>query len=171
MSEGQIKVYYGEGKGKSTAALGQAVYYAGSGKEVFVIQFLKGKLSRDLDYLTRLEPELKIYRFEKTEEYYNDLSEEEKEEERFNVLNGVNFAKKVLKIGECDVLVLDELLGLMDLGILSEEEVLQMLDMKNESMELILTGRTLPDTIRERADIIFEISVTKPEGNDGGSAE
>ena len=46
-----------------------------------------------------------------------------------------------------------------------------MLDMKNESMELILTGRTLPDTIRERADIIFEISVTKPEGNDGGSAE
>ena len=90
MAEGQIKVYYGEGKGKSTAALGQAVYYAGRGKEVFVIQFLKGRLSSDLDYLTRLEPELKIYRFEKTEEFYNDLSEKEKEEERINILNGVN---------------------------------------------------------------------------------
>ena len=65
-----------------------------------------------MDYLRRLEPEVKVFRFEKMDRYYEDLSEDEQREENINILNGVNFAKKVLTIGECDVLILDEILGL-----------------------------------------------------------
>ena len=87
MKKGLINIYYGEGKGKSTASLGRALVSASEGKEVFIIQFLKGRLSGKLNYLQRLEPEIKVFRFEKIEKYYENLSEEEKKEENNNILN------------------------------------------------------------------------------------
>ena len=114
MEKGLVKIYFGEGKGKSTSSLGRALVCASEGKEVFMIQFLKGRHTGTLDYFKRLEPEVKVFRFEKMNRYYEELSENEQKEENINILNGVNFAKKVLAIGECDVLVLDEILGLVD---------------------------------------------------------
>ena len=87
-----------------------------------------------------MEPEIKVFRFEREEAFYEDLSDEEKQEEKVNILNGYNFAKKVLSIGECDVLILDEILGLVDLGIITCEDVIRLIDMKDESVELIMTG-------------------------------
>ena len=104
MEKGLVKIYFGEGKGKSTSSLGRALVCASEGKEVFMIQFLKGRHTGTLDYFKRLEPEVKVFRFEKMNRYYEELSENEQKEENINILNGVNFAKKVLAIGECDVL-------------------------------------------------------------------
>jgi len=115
VEKGLVKIYFGEGKGKSTSSLGRALVCASEGKEVFMIQFLKGRHTGTLDYFKRLEPEVKVFRFEKMNRYYEELSENEQKEENINILNGVNFAKKVLAIGECDVLVLDEILGLVEL--------------------------------------------------------
>ena len=64
--------------------------------------------------MKRLEPEIKIFRFEKSDEDYVNLSEERKTEEWQNIRNGLNFAKKVLYTGECSLLILDEVLGLID---------------------------------------------------------
>ena len=130
MEKGLVKIYFGEGKGKSTSSMGRALVCAGEEKEVFVIQFLKGKMTGSLDYLKRLEPEIKVFRFEREEAFYEDLSDEEKQEEEMGYipklfLNGYNFAKKVLSIGECDVLILDEILGLVDLGIITCEDVIR----------------------------------------------
>ena len=115
MEKGLVKIYCGEGKGKSTSSLGRALVCAGEGKDVFIIQFLKGRQMGALKLLERLEPEIKVFRFEKMDRYYEDLSEEEQKEENINIVNGLNFARKVLTIGECDVLILDEVLGLVDL--------------------------------------------------------
>ena len=60
MNKGLVNIYYGEGKGKSTASLGRALVSASEGKEVFIIQFLKGRLSGKMNYLSRLEPEVQI---------------------------------------------------------------------------------------------------------------
>ena len=78
MEKGLVKIYFGEGKGKSTSSMGRALVCASEEKEDFVIQFLKGKMTGRLDYLKRLEPEIKVFRFEREEAFYEDLTEEEK---------------------------------------------------------------------------------------------
>ena len=65
LEKGYVKIYCGDGKGKSTASLGRALVCASEGKNVFVVQFLKGRLTGELDFFNQLEPELKIFRFEK----------------------------------------------------------------------------------------------------------
>jgi cob(I)alamin adenosyltransferase len=161
VEKGLVKIYCGEGKGKSTASMGRALICASEEKTVFVIQFLKGKMPSSLEYLKRLEPEIKIFRFEKEETFYENLSDEAKAEENINIRNGLNFAKKVLSIGECDVLILDEILGLVDLGIITCENVIQLIQIKDEGMELILTGRNLPDQLIPYADYISCINILK----------
>lgn len=77
VEKGLVKIYCGEGQGKSTSSLGRALVCASEGKEVFMIQFLKGRHTGTLDYLKRLEPEVKVFRFEKMNRYYEELSEDE----------------------------------------------------------------------------------------------
>lgn len=161
MEKGFVKVYCGEGKGKSQSSLGRALICASEGKTVFVIQFLKGRTSGELSYFKQLEPEIEVFRFEKEKAYYEDLSQEAREEEKINIINGMNFARKVVSIEECDVLVLDEVLGLIDLGIISAEDVIALIKRKPDSMELILTGRRLPEQIIPYAEYISSIDIVK----------
>ncbi len=161
LEKGSIQIYYGEGRGKTKAALGDALRAAGEGKEVVIVQFLKGKGDNSMEYLLRLEPEIKVFRFEKSEEYYEELTVEEKSEEEMNMKNGLNFAKKVLVTGECDVLILDEVLGLVDNGIISSEELEAVLMAKTDDVEIVMTGRVLEDSIRAYADEIYNITTEK----------
>lgn len=167
MEKGLVKIYCGEGKGKSTSSLGRALVCASEGKEVFMIQFLKGRHTGTLDFLKRLEPEVKVFRFEKMGKYYENLSDDEKKEENCNIRNGVNFARKVIGIGECDVLILDEFLGLVDLGIIHVDDVIQLIRNKPEEMELILTGRNLPEVLVDEADYISKIGIVKKADFEG----
>ena len=152
----KIQVYYGPGMGKTSAALGNAIRAASVGKSVYIIQFLKGQL--DEDYFKRLEPEVKAFSFERSTHNFNELSDEEKKDEKQNLLNGLGFAKKVLTTGECDILVLDEFLGLSDEGIISEDDMVNLVSLGTDSMQLILTGTVLPESLRKKCDQIFKIS-------------
>ena len=156
-----IQIYYGDGRGKSTAALGYALQSAIAGRNVFVIHFLKGKMATESAFMQRLEPEIKVFHFEKSEERYEKLSEQEKTEENRNIRNGVNFARKVLLNDECNLLVLDELLGVIDNGVVTKEDVQTLLGAKAEETQIIITGRTLPDYMRELADEIYQIQTEK----------
>ena len=164
---GAIQIYYGEGKGKTTAALGICVREAGLGKSVIIVQFLKGRDCKELDLIKRLEPELNLFRFEKAIGMYSDLTEEEQEEEGMNIKNGLNYVRKVLTTGQCDILFIDEFLGLIDYGILSAEEAKELLAEKNDEMKLILTGRGLPEGMEEIADDIYRIEVVKESSQSG----
>lgn len=166
MGKGLIKVFCGEGQGKTTASLGCALISAASGSEVIVVQFLKGKQAGKLEYFSRLEPEIKVFRFEKEEEHYVDLSKEDQEEEVMNILNGINYAKKVLSTGECDLLVLDEILGLVDLGIITLEDVLKLIEVKDEEVELIMTGRNMPDALFPYVNYISKIEILKSDDDE-----
>ena len=161
MEKGMIQIYYGEGRGKSTAALGNALRKADSGKNVIIIQFLKGKLEEPQKFLQRLEPEIKFFRFEKLAECFADLTEEEKQEESVNMKNGLNFARKVLATSECNLLVLDEVLGLVDANIISIEELKSVIEAKADDTEVILTGRVLPKELYDMADEVYNIEAEK----------
>lgn len=110
MIKGHTMLFCGDGKGKSMAALGKAVLAASCGKSVMIIQFLKERGDENMEFFRRLEPEIKMFRFERSEKSYIDMNEEEREEEKMNIRNGLNFARKVLSTQSCDVLVLDEVL-------------------------------------------------------------
>lgn len=155
MKKGMVHVIYGPGKGKSASALGYGVMGTLAHKNVIMVQFLKGVLEDGgAEILKRLEPELKVFRFERSHGLFEDLSEEHKQEEIMNMKNGFNFARKVMCTGGCDILVLDEVLALVDLGVVSVEDFIHFLEAKNSDMELVMTGTVCPKEIEQYVDII-----------------
>lgn len=157
MGKGTIQIYSGEGHGKSPAALGRAIQTACEGKYVVIIQFLKGRGLVESEFVKRLEPEIKIFRFEKSEEDFSKLSDERKAEACSNIRNGLNFAKKILNTGECSLLILDEVLGLIDNGIITVEELKKLLAGKPEEMDIIMTGITINDEVCALADQVTKV--------------
>ena len=87
--------------------------------------------------------------------------EDEKKEESANMKNGLNFARKVLATSECDLLVLDGILGVVDAGVISVEELCAIIRAKTEETDVILTGRRVPEELREIADEVYNIIAEK----------
>ena len=161
MAKGVTRVYCGKGKGKSRAALGLGISAAGSGNSVVIIQFLKNRNDEELEFLKRLEPEVKLFRFEKSSECFDDLSEEDKKEEVFNIRNGLNFARKVLSTEGCNLLILDEVLGLVDQHIITTKELIELIEVKDEDTALVLTGITMNPQFSDYVDEIYNIDIVK----------
>ena len=161
MKQGLILIYSGDGHGKSPAALGKAVMAAAAGERVVIIQFLKGRGLQDTEFIRRLEPEIKIFRFEKSETDFVALSEDKKQEEIVNIKNGLNFAKKVLTTGECDLLILDEVLGLIDNEIITVEDLKNLLEARDGETDIIMTGISLNDDLCLVADEVSRIETLK----------
>lgn len=158
-----VQVFYGPGKGKTSAAVGQCIRAASLGQSVIIIQFLKGKDAEEFNFLERLEPDIKLFRFEKSEESYDLLLPSQQKEEKQNILNGFNFAKKVIDTGECDVLVLDEVLGLLDIGLIEVSDIIKLIELRDDYTILVLTGRNLPEELREYVNIISKLDLEKDD--------
>ena len=159
MEKEMAEVYCGNGRGKTTLAIGQALRASSQGKSVIIIQFLKGNERRELDFLEELDQlDIKIFRFEKMETCYDQLNEEEQAEEKRNILNGLNFARKVIATQECDFLVLDEILGLLDKHIATVDMVTELLKQKDESMHIILTGNRVDQGLLDYVDRVTTIT-------------
>lgn len=163
MNQGSVIIYYGNGKGKSSSAIGHAICAAAEGEAVTIIQFLKGSNQKEIEFLKRLEPEVRLFAFEKNEEFYSELNEEQKQEEIANIRNGLNFAKKVLITGESTILVLDEILGLLEEEIITMEDIKALMEAKGENTELIFTGNSMKKELMQYADAVYEIKSIKEE--------
>ena len=161
MKENLIQVICGPGKGKTASALGRGVTALLKGKTVIMVQFLKGSMETEgMEIVKRLEPEFKLFRFEKSPIFFDQLSEEEKDEARINIRNGLNYAKKVLTTEECDLLVLDEALGLVDQNIVTEEEMSGILSCRDQ-VQVIVTGKVLPEGLSRIADKVEKVDCCK----------
>ena len=161
MSQGLEYIYSGDGHGKSPAALGRAVMEAATGKSVVIIQFLKGKGVEDTEFIRRLEPEIKVFRFEKSDKNFFELPEDKQMEETINIKNGFNYARKVLATGECNLLILDEVLGLIDNGIITVDELKSLLEARTDETDVIMTGISLNDEVCMLADEVSKIETLK----------
>ncbi len=158
----KVQVICGPGIGKTSAAVGYGIKGAGSGKEVIIVQFLKGSDTEDYNLLSRLEPEIKLLSFERIGKCYDELTLEEQKEQKLNIMNGFNYARKVIQTSECDILILDESLGLVDSGIIEVSQIMELLELAGDSdLEILLTGRILPDEILEAADMVTRIEAIK----------
>ena len=159
MERNLTEVIYGSGSGKTAMAVGKCLRASLQGKSVIVIHFLKGSERGETDILEELKDfDIKTFRFEKQEAFYQELSDQEKEEERVNIQNGLNFARKVIATRECDFLVLDELLGVIDMGIALKETIMDVLSARDGSMEIIMTGTNMPGWMAELVDQVTRVT-------------
>lgn len=157
---GFIQVYTGNGKGKSTAAIGQAVRAAGHGHKVGFISFFKDP---DVfgygEYRSMQQLGIKTFLFaRKHPHFYKTVDHEEVCRE---CVSGLECIKELLLDPSWDMLVLDELnIALRD-GFVNEDEVISLLDAKPQRLELVLTGRGVPQRILDRADLVSEVMEIK----------
>ena len=156
MEKGKITVFSGEGRGKTAAALGMALDAAADGKTAVVIQFLKGRGLAESFFCKRMEPDIKIFRFEKSDIDYMDRTQEEKEEAAVNIRNGLNFARKVLATGECNLLILDEVLEVVNKNIISVDDLRELVESRADT-DIIITGSEMNVEVCKFADKISEI--------------
>lgn len=170
LERGLIQVYTGDGKGKTTAALGQGLRSCGRGLKVCMVQFLKGQDTGELHSVEKLHPLFEIFRFEKKRGFFWTLSEQEKRELKEDIDKGFEFIKKAVLNNECDIMIIDELLGVLGNKLLEVNEVLELLKLKPDTMEIIITGRNVPKEIFEAADLVTEMKDIKHYFRNGVSA-
>jgi cob(I)alamin adenosyltransferase len=161
LKKGLIQIYTGDGKGKTTAALGQGLRSCGRGLKVWMVQFLKSGDTGELHSVATLQPFFEIFRFEKERGFFWTLSEQEKQELKEDINYGFGFIKRVVSNNECDVLIIDELLGVLGNRLLEVNEVVELLKSKPDTMEIIITGRNVPAELLEIADLVTEMKEIK----------
>jgi len=167
LSKGYIQIYTGDGKGKTTAAVGLATRAAGNEYMVTMVQFLKGGATGELHSAKRLDPYFNIYRFEKPRGFFWTLNEEQKAELKEEIQEAYNFCLKQLEDKTCDILIMDEVMGALSNKLLTEEQILHLMDKKPEDIELVMTGRNVPDRIIEKANLVTEMKDIKHYFNEG----
>lgn len=157
---GLIHIYTGDGKGKTTAAMGLAARTLGHNMRVGIIYFHKDPTLYGYgEYKTLSGLGVEIFGFAKRHpHFFKDVS---KEEVRGECLDGLDFIKRVYEEERYDLLILDEILISLRDGFLKEEEVMEILDNKPKDLELVLTGRGAPKGIIDRADLVSEIKEVK----------
>lgn len=160
LNEGYVQVYTGNGKGKTTAAMGLAFRAVGDGMTVYIVQFLKSGKTGELKSAEAFD-NLKVFRFEKTKGFTWELNKEQLEQLKCEVREAYNFVLDVIAKRSCDILILDEIMAAIHGGFLTDEEIVDLIDKKSPDMELILTGRNVPDSIIKKADLVTEMKPIK----------
>lgn len=167
LGTGLVHIYYGDGKGKTTAAMGQAIRAAGSGLKVLVFQFMKDNSSSERKALEMI-PNITLLPGKRHTKFYNQMNSEEKAEYRhYNTKALDEIAKFCINF---DVLVMDEAVCAVDLGLLSEEKLVKFVKHKPRGLEIVMTGHHMTDTLFECADYVTEMTKVKHPYDTGRSA-
>ncbi len=161
MEKGYLQIYTGSGKGKTTAALGLGLRAVGSGLKVIMFQFLKGVHSGELDSASLLGDNFKIIRLAESGKFFGALNDAEKKELRAKLRQELDQVREVMEQELCDLLILDEIMAAFHGGLLSVEEVCLLVDARPPGMEMVLTGRSAPQELIDRADLVTEMSCVK----------
>ena len=160
MTNGLIHVYYGYGKGKTTAALGLSARAAGSGKKVVIVQFLKNTNTSELNALAKID-NITLLRGTAAKSFVRDMTPEQISETK--VIQNGNLRKALATVarGECDLLILDEALDAYQLGLLEAELFPSIVFDKPPALELVITGHKPDKQILDAADYVTEMRKVK----------
>jgi len=152
--KGLVQVYTGDGKGKTTAALGLALRAAGQGLKVYIIQFMKGwPFYGELEAVKHI-PNLTLRQFGRPD--FVDKANPDPTDIRL-AQEALDHARQVVMAGEHDVVVLDEINVALDFGLIPLADVLELIADRPPHVELVLTGRYAPREIIARADLVTEM--------------
>ena len=154
---GLIHLYYGDGKGKTTAALGLALRAYGSGKSVVIVQFLKDWKCGELNSLALLSGITVLRGKASGAVFLHEMNDEEKDDTKRIHDENLRKALEMQKNGHCDLLILDEVIDAYRLGVLDAELFNVLLNSKPEALELVITGHNPDAALLGRADYATEM--------------
>lgn len=158
---GLVHIYTGDGKGKTTAAIGLGVRAVGHGMRVLMLQFLKGWHTGELEAVKKFGDNFIILRHKEFKKFTCDMTEDEINELRTEVRNLFGRAADEAASGSWDLLILDEIMASVSLGFIGLNEVLQFIKNKPEHLELVMTGRDAPNELITVSDYISEVKMVK----------
>ena len=155
--KGYIQVYTGDGKGKTTAALGLTLRAAGAGLKVYIAQFIKMGDYSEIRALQRLSPSVTVEqfgcgRFAKGKPSKEDIALAQK---------GLQRIKEVFASGQYNVVILDEANVAVSLGLFGVEALLNIMELKPADVEMVITGRNAPEPVIEKADLVSQVNAIK----------
>ena len=155
--KGYVQVYTGDGKGKTTAALGLAIRAAGAGLKVYFAQFVKGMKYSELTALEKLSESITVKQFGRD----CFIHKKPQEEDIQAALHGLKEAKEIMCSGKYQVVVLDEANIAIYYRLFSVEDLLDFIRARPEAVELVVTGRRADPRIIEEADLVTEMREIK----------
>jgi len=166
LERGLVQIYTGEGKGKTTAALGLALRAVGNGLKVYMFQFLKKSLTGEMVSAKLLGPNFKLEQCGRSPEIHRayrqaGLEEGFSEEDQRLAKATLKRARRVMKGGQYDVVILDEINLVLHYHLVELDEVLRLIEDKPADVELVLTGRDAPPELIEVADLVTEMVEVK----------
>ncbi len=164
--KGYVHIYTGDGKGKTTAALGLAIRAAGAGLQVFLAQFVKGKQYSELNALKRLADQITVEQYGLPRFLNGKPAASDIEAAR----NGLERVKSSMQSGRFDVIIVDEGNVAVTYGLLSKQDLLDLIASKPEALELVITGRDALPEIIDKADLVTEMRPVKHYYNKGVNA-
>ena len=167
--KGLTAIFTGDGKGKTTAALGVVFRCLGHGGRCKVIQFIKGKMDSCEKLLAgRLAPNLEL---EQVGRGFTWLEDVPREEHQKAAAGGVEMAREALRSGSYDVVALDEILYALKAGLVTVEQIEDLIAMRPERTHLILTGRGAPQRLMDKADLVTNMTMVKHHKDAGVKAQ
>lgn len=167
--QGLVHIYCGNGKGKTTAAMGLALRALGQGNQVVIVQFLKKRATGEIKILEQME-RIHLFRGKAGDHFTSAMTPEEKKSTK--EIHEKNFAsaQQLIASGKCDILVLDEILDAVAKDMFEEERLCSFLKHRPSSLEVILTGREASSAVRKYADYITRMEKERHPFDRGISA-
>ena len=170
LKNGLIIVFTGNGKGKTTAAMGQALRAIGQGLKVLMLQFIKGTWNYgELESIKRLDPDLVIRPLGKG--FVRSKSKLDDNEAIKNINQSWKQAENEILSDKYDMVILDEINYVIDFGLLPVDKMLTLLEKKPNRLHIILTGRNAHEKVIERADLVTEMVEIKHQYSKGIKAQ
>lgn len=157
LQKGYIQVYTGDGKGKTTAALGLTLRAAGAGLKVYIGQFLKTGTYSEIEGLALLGERVRVEQFGGKKFIIGEPTEED----RKRAAAGLEKIQETILTGGFDVVILEEINVALKIGLLEVRNVLELLKQKPEGVEIVCTGRGAPEELIEAADLVTEMRKIK----------
>ncbi len=159
LKKGYIQIYTGNGKGKSTAAIGLAIRAAGYGLKVFILQLMKDFPYNEGKILSIMSDKIRVVKIGRDDWVFR--KEKPPQEEVDQAEKALSEFEEVMISKKYDVFILDEICAAIYFGLVNEERVMKILDKKPESIELVLTGRYCSGSLISRADLVTEMKEIK----------
>lgn len=174
LTQGQLQIYTGDGKGKTTASIGLCIRAAGAGLKVAFIQFDKGSEAEDFyseRKILRKIPEIEVIPTGKIRMMPNGQFRFANSPQDFlEARRGLEVAVNSVQSGNYRLIVCDEILSCLLTKLLKDEDVLSLVssfEKHGKTCDLILTGRSLPESLKEKADLVTEMKMIKHYFNKG----
>jgi cob(I)alamin adenosyltransferase len=157
--KGLIIIHTGDGKGKTTAALGLAMRAWGNGLRILVLQFIKGGWKYgELKTMEQLAPRLKV---KQCGEGFTQRNEEDKEKHKAAAQQALKEAEAEICSERWEMIILDEINYAVKFNLIEESAVLHLLEIKPKNLHLVLTGRDVSPSIIQKADLVTEMKEVK----------